>query len=249
MTARTSSIAKTRQERAPFDLYITPYPLALAICRWLEANKVALNLRADYILEPSAGYGDFVRAAREVWPNAYIHANEVQEKLVPREEMRAYLVEYARVKKGAGKVEADALPLPIATLDTHAVLKAAGATATSTADFLGSASDFKFDLIQANPPYSLGGGAEAHVRHSLKMLQPWGLSSQLLKMHFRGTAARVGFWKENKLKADPPIVPRPNFTGDGRDTVEYTNYVWGAPPDTGTNSIHCADAICWKEGA
>lgn len=253
MTERTSSVAKTRQERAPFDLYITPHKVALKICLWLKENTDKLGLRVNYILEPSAGHGDFVCAAREVWPEAFIHANEIQERLVPKEEMRQYLLAVAKAKSQAKKDKklADAaiaaVPLPIPSLDTVAVLRGAGASNATMGNFLAVSPVFKFDLILGNPPYSQGGGAEAHVRHALEMLEPWGILSQLLKMHFRGAAERMGFWREFPFKADPPIVARPDFTGDGRDTVEYTNYVWGAPPNTGANPIHCAPAIDWRE--
>lgn len=54
------------------DVCPTPEPLCDAICRRL----VSLNPRL--ILEPSAGDGNFVRAARRVWPEARVIAVEAR---------------------------------------------------------------------------------------------------------------------------------------------------------------------------
>lgn len=55
-------------ERAENDAYYTPLRHALAICRWL-----ALRIPAPRtILEPAAGGGNWVTAARQVWPKARI---------------------------------------------------------------------------------------------------------------------------------------------------------------------------------
>ncbi len=56
------------------DTYYTPQPLADAVCRCLAPALVEPRL----ILEPSAGEGAFVRAARAGWPGAKIAALDVR---------------------------------------------------------------------------------------------------------------------------------------------------------------------------
>lgn len=66
------------------DVCPTPPELALAICR--RVSEVcnwpgdAENIRSPRILEPSAGDGAFVRAARQVWPGAEITAVEIRDQ-------------------------------------------------------------------------------------------------------------------------------------------------------------------------
>jgi hypothetical protein len=73
-------VVRRRKERRQGDTYDTPEPLALAICQ-----KLALaGLRPGYILEPSAGFGPFVRAARAVWPKVVIAAVEPREECLDR---------------------------------------------------------------------------------------------------------------------------------------------------------------------
>lgn len=270
MTTRTKSVSKTRQDRVPLDAYETPLDLCHAICRWLK-NK---GVEPDRILEPQAAHGNFVMAARYTWPKAYIVANEISPMLVPREKMRGYLLELAslkaRNKERKEKGQEELLPPdpPVATLDTKGVLLKAGADVVICSDYLkwtvvnlptgagpvvdtgvGMLAGMKlFKLILGNPPYTLGGGAAAHVEKSISLLAPGGVCSQVLKMHFRGTDARIEFWEKHPFAADPPLVPRPDFTGDGRDTVEYTLYSWHRPMEPGKEwRIHCAPAIQWKE--
>lgn len=245
MTARTKSISKTRQERMPFDAYSTPLPVARAICQWLIGRGI--GWQGIRILEPSAGHGAFVKAARETWPQAYIVANEIQPKLVEPEAMRAYLLGCAKAKKE----ERELPPAPEATLSTREILKAAGANDVWISDVLtpGPMGD-PFDLIVMNPPYSQGGGAAAHTAKAIELLKPGGVVASLMKMHFRGTEARIQFWEKYAgfFAADPPIVPRPDFTGDGRDTVEYTLFCFHRPIEAAHWKIHCAPAIVWRNG-
>lgn len=62
-------------ERTIFDVYPTPIPVAAAICDRL----IQYFPNPQYIIEPSAGWGVFVREARRVWgPTIHIHANEIR---------------------------------------------------------------------------------------------------------------------------------------------------------------------------
>lgn len=63
------SRAKPVSERNALDFYATPQALADAIC-----GSLAEDWDFDTIVEPSAGHGPFVRAARRSWPEADIIA-------------------------------------------------------------------------------------------------------------------------------------------------------------------------------
>lgn len=248
MTTREKSVSKTRQERMPFDAYLTPKELALAICKWLKEKGIGQSMFPNTpfrVLEPSAGHGHFVSAMREVWPNATIIANEVQPRLVPIPVMRKYLVECAHAKKAGIKpelVDGSHNPrypeTPEPTLDTREVLTAAGASVVMVGDFLAYKRETfspLFNLVGGNPPYTAGGGAAAHVAKAIELLADGGVASQLLKTHFVGTAARIDFWDRYRelLAADPSIIPRPDYTGEGRDTVEYTAFTFHKPLPNG----------------
>ncbi len=61
-------------ERSALDFYATPQALASAICL-----RIAKVLSPGLVVEPSAGCGPFVRAARNTWPNARVVAVDVDE--------------------------------------------------------------------------------------------------------------------------------------------------------------------------
>lgn len=76
---RGGAVAR-REVRVERDLYETPMPTALAICRRL-AKLIAPPAR---IIEPSAGSGNFVEAAKIVWPEAVIMAVDIYESHTQR---------------------------------------------------------------------------------------------------------------------------------------------------------------------
>lgn len=67
------SRAGKREDRAPLDFYGTPARLAAAICELLDRCGV----RPELVIEPSAGHGAFVNAARLTWMDARIVAVEI----------------------------------------------------------------------------------------------------------------------------------------------------------------------------
>jgi hypothetical protein len=71
------SRAKPIVEREALDFYATPQPLADAICRHLCRENFSC------VVEPSAGHGPFVRAARAMWPEAEIVAVDVSPDRLP----------------------------------------------------------------------------------------------------------------------------------------------------------------------
>jgi hypothetical protein len=70
------SRARVADERVENDAYLTPARPALAICEHLARRGVF----PSRVIEPSAGAGAFVRAARLVWPAAHVTANEIDRR-------------------------------------------------------------------------------------------------------------------------------------------------------------------------
>ena len=62
--------------RREHDFYPTPQPLCDAVCKRLAEILPA----PTYIIEPSAGSGNFVRAARPTWSKIPIYALDVREE-------------------------------------------------------------------------------------------------------------------------------------------------------------------------
>jgi hypothetical protein len=71
------SRARAAADRVKRDAYLTPPALALAIC---ERLRDGWGLQPSLVVEPSAGRGAFVAAARAVWPGARIIAIDVDER-------------------------------------------------------------------------------------------------------------------------------------------------------------------------
>jgi hypothetical protein len=106
-----------------------------------------------------------------------------------------------------------------------------------------------YDLIIGNPPYG-GGLAEAFVRKCIPLLAPNGVLAFLLKMHFFGTRKRQELWGSFPFTAAYPIIPRPDFTGDGRDTSEYALICWERGDSgalTGYQTVYASQPIVWKQ--
>jgi hypothetical protein len=66
--------APSKEEIDEWEICPTPEPLAFEICR--RIHEVLGAFSPQRILEPSAGDGPFVKAARHFWPNAEIIAVE-----------------------------------------------------------------------------------------------------------------------------------------------------------------------------
>lgn len=71
--ADTDGDGLPNDERAENDAYYTPDATALVICRWLAERIPAPRT----ILEPAAGGGAWVRAARQVWPDARVDRADI----------------------------------------------------------------------------------------------------------------------------------------------------------------------------
>jgi hypothetical protein len=68
------SRARAAADRVPLDAYQTPGDLALEIC---DVLRRTISEQPQEIIEPSAGAGAFVAAARATWPDAHITAVEL----------------------------------------------------------------------------------------------------------------------------------------------------------------------------
>lgn len=67
-------VLKPAAERIANDAYFTPRGLAAAICQRLHDD---LQFVPSDVLEPNAGGGAFVDAARTEWPSAHVHGEDV----------------------------------------------------------------------------------------------------------------------------------------------------------------------------
>lgn len=69
---KAAAVAAGRDQRVERDAYLTPEKCSLAICKTLadvlKWPGDVENVRPPRIIEPSAGTGSFVAAARTVWP-------------------------------------------------------------------------------------------------------------------------------------------------------------------------------------
>lgn len=141
-------------------------------------------------------------------------------------------------------------------------LLGSGANSAFIADYLVEGATHKlYDLIIGNPPYG-GGLAEKFVEKSVSLLAPHGVLAFILKTHFFNTAKRIDMWRRFPFYVSFPITPRPDFTGEGRDTSEYTLICWrrvrlgeaGSLPAAQGVSLHgdcqlaVASPIVWKQG-
>lgn len=182
------------------DAYETDPRLALAIARQVRAAFGEFDL----VVEPSAGGGAFVRAARQTWRYSRIVAIEP-------------FGAHARPHVVGGV----ATPLHDAGAD--------GVLRTRWEDYVEAweppAEQRRLTL--ANPPFALG---EAHIRLALERSRVGDVVAMLLRGSMLASAARVrGLWR-----AWPPshvwnLAPRPSFTGGGSDSAEYVVVAWSLP--------------------
>lgn len=185
---------KKATKRLEMDAYMTPLPLAQAITRRLKV----LGIDPHYVLEPSAGTGNFIFAAREMWPRATIRAVEADAQ-------RAGVVMRLRDRAGA----------LICSSTAHQKFE------DVDAGFVGAPG-----LILGNPPYSCAIEhvrlALQHGHYTAFLLRMSFLASQDRVANFwdQLQEQNVG------LRWLIPLAQRPSFTGKGTDNSEYAVYVW-----------------------
>lgn len=190
---------KAPEDRQGADFYPTPDLLALACCKAVRE----IVPKPGIILEPSAGSGAFVRAARQVWggrDDAIIHAVEL------------------RVEERDGLLDCTDAADIVSTCSLEDFLK----------DMPSEAAVFNQKvLVVGNPPYSL---AQEHIMLLLDNLRPGSTIAFLLKLGFLGTKTRADcLWKVGQCKYVWPILGRPSFVKSDRassDVNEYALFVW-----------------------
>jgi len=76
------------------------------------------------------------------------------------------------------------------------------------------------DLIITNPPFSKA------LEFLQKSLSEAKTVIYLLRLNFLGSKKRRDFWKKNSPTHLFTLVPRPSFTGNGTDSIEYAWFIW-----------------------
>lgn len=213
--------------RIELDRYLTDPKLAVAICARLR-QEIGVP---SYIIEPSAGAGSFVRAAREVWgAGPHITAIEVDHasNQLELEQAGADVVLFGRWEDCHEEV-----PQKVGYEDTILVL-----------------GNPPFDLDEdkrkrAKLPFNRKGEvpttAERHVRLALERLghfdarQPVPRYLAFLVRQSFTAGPRVGKGRlfgpggAGGLRHRWDIAPRPSFSEDGgSDGAEYNALVWHA---------------------
>jgi hypothetical protein len=180
--------------RKPLDLYATPPAVALAVCR-LAARHVSPPAE---ILEPSAGPGRFVAAARVVWPGARVTAIDVD----------GAHAEACRAAGARSFVESDWQAYAARMVERRRLTPLV---------FLPPL------LVVGNPPFSR---AQAHVEAALEVLHDGEHLVFLLRQSFRGAVERVDFWRRTPLLWISTVVPRVSFVDGGNDMGECEVFCW-----------------------
>lgn len=181
--------------RRKHDAYFTVDEMALAICR-----RLAVYFSPNRIVEPTAGDGAFVRAARQVWPEAVIVAIDIVE-----EKNRA-----ACESAGAKFICADARTIDYRGADlilgnlpfslAAPILRRIRETASTTP-------------IAVLLPVGFPGRTKGRVR---------GKEDPSLRRD-------AAFWALVQRTYSAVLHPRPSFSGDGRtDSMEYELTGFGA---------------------
>ncbi len=189
------SRARAEKDRLPLDAYQTPGPLALAICA--ELRRQGEN--PIEIIEPGAGEGAFIVAARATWPDARIIAVELYVNAARRRALFA---------AGADQVIGGRCWTKVAADLANAGEREPGGPRR---------------LILGNPSFR---SAQPHIEHGLDALIDGERLAFLLRVNFLGCTDRVRFWRRPGLLELKTIAPRPSFFGGGSDGTEYAIFSW-----------------------
>lgn len=215
-TKRKRNTKGGEEPRREHDSYITDLELARAICVAVRDQFGSF----DRVVEPSAGSGRFVQAARETWLRA---------QLVAVEPFDVASVPFVHGEKITRLHDAGADTVVRATWEEY------GGSARAEAD------DVR-ELVIGNPPFTL---AEEHVRIALERAAAGDVVVMLLRSSILGGDDRGrGFWK-----AWPPVLvwnllPRPSFTGGGTDGAEYVAIAWSLPVPA---RRYAGDWLVWRD--
>jgi hypothetical protein len=182
--------------RRRHDFYPTEQDLANAITR-----RVARTFpNVERVVEPTAGAGPFVRAAREVWPHAKIVAIDVLD-----------------ARDDGGSNRADCLAAGADKFWHADVLMIGGNFRAAPPG----------TLFLGNPPFNLAAKIVKSIRENAPDGCPIAF---LLTVGFAGRTQErnAEFWKLAEHAYHAPLHPRPSFSGDGKtDRMEYALYGFG----------------------
>lgn len=150
------------------------------------------------ILEPGAGEGVFVEALAEKYPQAIIHAFDLDWKEWPKAKGSACL-DFMKQDPDSELIERIRLKL--------------GTPKTQRMD--------RYDLVIGNPPYT---NAMGFTERSLILGEHVVF---ILRQGFLASVKRAKFFRENPPVSVWNQPNRPSFTGDGStDTADYCWVVW-----------------------
>jgi hypothetical protein len=182
--------------RQPLDLYATPPDVASAVVKRVHEE----HGRPGCIIEPSAGPGRFVVAARARWRGITVDAVDIDG--AHRE---------ACIAAGAASFRTDDW--------RAAAARFAAARVRSPELFLPAPL-----LILGNPPYNQ---AQAHVEASLEMLRPGERLVFLLRHSFHGAEERIEFFERNPEEWSAIVLPRVPYLDDGGgDSADACVFCW-----------------------
>jgi hypothetical protein len=182
--------------RAANDLYPTPQPLCDAICRKLRETIGEVT----HVVEPSAGTGNFVRAARAAWPASRIAAIEPHAPAANAGE------DAWRVQSFEDAADAFGASVPL----------------WPRALVLGNP---PFDRAESHVRIAL----ERLGHFTATAPQPRWLAFVLRASFLAGQKRTAGLWTEAPARYVWHLAPRPSFTADGKtDGAEYVLCVWMA---------------------
>lgn len=173
------------------DCYNTPDALALAICQRLGKYVVPAH-----VVEPSAGSGAFVRAARATWPGVSVDAIEPNEPQALVEECRRPGVMSAkpvtRWRERWEDWDHELAPLTV---------------------------------VLGNPPFSLA-EAHIRLALQRLPDQTGYLCLLLRGSILASQGRVRGLWREHPPRFVWHVAPRPSFTEGGTDMAEYVVVTW-----------------------
>lgn len=190
-----------KRQRLQYDSYSTPLGLAHAI----TARLATLIPEPALVVEPSAGTGPFIVAARQQWPHAAIHAvdfdRRVERKCRVAGADAVYSMDWIDY---AAKFEPD--DAPVLVLGNVPYLHAQ-------------------EHIEAALSYLAWAGGGRRALRSAK-----GHLALLLRLGFLAGKHRAAtLWAQRDLRYVAAVAPRPSFAFRGTENSEYGLFVWQRP--------------------
>ncbi|MFA7248074.1 MAG: hypothetical protein WC273_00400 [Dehalococcoidia bacterium] len=204
------------------DFYETPAVAARPAM--LELEQMLAGCGEVSFIDAGAGMGALTREARAVFGSrAHIAGVEA----FPQDMPLHRAVSMFEAQKHAELLAAG-------KDDYQARLLAAGADLVFTEDFTGFGFSKIADVVIANPPFS---AALEFLRHTIEYLEP-SIAAFLLRLNVLGGLDERQDWLEQyPPRAIRVLRDRPDFTGNGGDSIEYAWFFWGPGIPEGTPPI------------